>query len=162
MGYHSTRLPRWRSGHAVDCRSTTLRFKSGPWLTLYSIIGVWRGEECNVLRLHLKTTCGDSGHSFRETPGLIPNPAVKPEHVVYCTEVRESSGTIPSCYYLSFLHGILPVFLPASVANRYNVILFNAEQHKVHDLHDTLLVIAAIAFGKHLVSFRTQQLSRNT
>jgi hypothetical protein len=37
--------------------------------------------------------------------------------------------------------------------------------HQVHDLHDTssrILVIAAIAFGKHLVSFRTQQLSRNT
>jgi hypothetical protein len=26
-------LPRWRSGHAADCRSATLRFKSGPWLT---------------------------------------------------------------------------------------------------------------------------------
>src|SRR5512137_3004053 len=33
IGYHLTRLPRWRSGHAVDCRSTTLRFKSGPWLS---------------------------------------------------------------------------------------------------------------------------------
>ena len=126
IGYHPTRLPRWRSGHAVDCRSTTLRFKSGPWLTLYSLSGVWRGEECNVLHLHLKkqTTCGDSGHSFRETPGLIPNPAVKPEHVVYCTEVRESSGTIPSCYHLSFLHGILLVFLPKSVVNRSIIILF--------------------------------------
>ena len=69
---------------------------------LYSAVRC--GEECNVLRQHLnqKTTRGDSGHSFRETPGLIPNPAVKPEHVVYCTEVRESSGTIPSCYHLSF------------------------------------------------------------
>ena len=39
-------------------------------------------------------------------------------------------------------------------------------QHQVHDLHDTfnpnMLVIAAIAFGTHLVSFRTQKLSRNT
>jgi hypothetical protein len=26
-------MPRWRSGHAADCRSATLRFKSGPWLT---------------------------------------------------------------------------------------------------------------------------------
>ena len=25
-------MPRWRSGHAVDCRSTTSRFESGPWL----------------------------------------------------------------------------------------------------------------------------------
>ena len=25
-------MPRWRSGHAVDCRSATPRFKSGPWL----------------------------------------------------------------------------------------------------------------------------------
>ncbi len=44
-------------------------------------------------------TTGDSGHSCRDTPGLIPNPAVKPAHVVCCTEVRESPGTIPSCYY---------------------------------------------------------------
>lgn len=25
-------VPRWQSGHAVACRATTLRFKSGPWL----------------------------------------------------------------------------------------------------------------------------------
>jgi hypothetical protein len=25
-------LPGWRSGYAADCRSATLRFKSGPWL----------------------------------------------------------------------------------------------------------------------------------
>ena len=38
-------------------------------------------------------------------------------------------------------------------------------QCQVHDLNDISskkLVIAAIAFGKHLVSFRTQKLSRNT
>jgi hypothetical protein len=29
---HAIVLPRWRSGHAVACRATTLRFKSGPWL----------------------------------------------------------------------------------------------------------------------------------
>jgi hypothetical protein len=102
IGYHHTRLPRWRSGHAVDCRSTTLRFKSGPWLPLNCIPQFGGVEESCILRpaSNLKTTRGDSGHSFRETPGLIPNPAVKPRHVVYCTEVRESSGTIPSCYHL--------------------------------------------------------------
>jgi hypothetical protein len=25
-------LPVWRSGYAVDCRSTTTRFESGHWL----------------------------------------------------------------------------------------------------------------------------------
>ena len=44
---------------------------------------------------------GDSGHSSWETPGLIPNPAVKPTHVACCTEVRESPGTMPSCYHLT-------------------------------------------------------------
>ena len=39
-GYYPTRLPRWRSGHAVDCRSTTLRFKSGPWLWVMAAIAV--------------------------------------------------------------------------------------------------------------------------
>ena len=29
---NSDDLPRWRSGYAVDCRSTTTRFDSGPWL----------------------------------------------------------------------------------------------------------------------------------
>ena len=51
-------------------------------------------------RKHLKATCGDCGHSCRETPGLIPNPAVKLTHVVCCTEVRESPGSIPSCNHL--------------------------------------------------------------
>ena len=46
---------------------------------------------------------GDSGHSSRETPGPIPNPAVKPTHVVCGTEVRESPGTIPRCYHLPFV-----------------------------------------------------------
>lgn len=27
-------MPRWRSGHAADCRSAILRFKSGPWLLI--------------------------------------------------------------------------------------------------------------------------------
>ncbi len=109
--YHSTRSPRWRSGHAADCRSATIRFNSGPWLGLVSSNGNRSDKEraSNVLWLQTKKSksCGDSGHSSWETPGLIPNPAVKPTHVVYCTEVRESSGTIPSCYHLSFLHGLL-------------------------------------------------------
>ena len=42
----------------------------------------------------------------RDKPGLIPNPEVKPANVSCCTEVRESPGTIPSCYHLSFLQGI--------------------------------------------------------
>ena len=29
---NSGNVPRWRSGYAVDCRSTTTRFDSGPWL----------------------------------------------------------------------------------------------------------------------------------
>ena len=48
---------------------------------------------------------GGCGHSCQETPGLIPNPAVKLTHVVCCTEVRESPGTIPGCNHRSFLHG---------------------------------------------------------
>ena len=62
-------------------------------------------REGAILRLHqksLRKTCGDSGHSSWETPGLIPNPEVKPTHVACCTEVRESSGSMPSCYHLSF------------------------------------------------------------
>jgi hypothetical protein len=54
----------------------------------------------------LPRICGDSGHSSWDTPGLIPNPEVKPAHVVCCTEVRESSGTIPSCYHLPSFHEI--------------------------------------------------------
>jgi hypothetical protein len=30
--------PRWRSGHAADCRSAQLRFKSGPWLRVVAAI----------------------------------------------------------------------------------------------------------------------------
>ena len=46
---------------------------------------------------------GNSGHSRGETPGLIPNPEVKPSHVPGCTEVREPSGSPISCYYLPFI-----------------------------------------------------------
>ena len=91
IGYHLTRLPRWRSGHAVDCRSTTLRFKSGPWLS----------EMCVNTSTRRRTACSSS------------------------TSVDMS-------------------------ALRYKASKSN------------IVVIAAIAFGKHLVSFRTQQLSRNT
>jgi hypothetical protein len=51
-------------------------------------------------------TRGGCGHSCQETPGLIPNPVVKLAHVVCCTEVRESPGTIPSCNHLSFLQSL--------------------------------------------------------
>jgi hypothetical protein len=40
---------------------------------------------------------GHSGHSGGETPGPIPNPAVKPVHVSCGTEVRESPGTTIRC-----------------------------------------------------------------
>ena len=40
---------------------------------------------------------GIGGHSPGETPGLIPNPEVKPRHVIPCTEVRESSGKESRC-----------------------------------------------------------------
>ena len=90
--YHLTRSPRWRSGHAVDCRSTTLRFKSGPWLS----------EMCVSTSTRRRTACSSS-----------------------------------TC--------------------RYNVSALRYKASK-----SNIVVIAAIAFGKHLVSFRTQQLSRNT
>ena len=53
-----------------------------------------------------KRYCGDSGHSSWDTSGLILNPEVKPAHVVCCTEVRESSGIIPSCYNLLSFQGM--------------------------------------------------------
>ncbi len=75
----------------------------------------------------------------RETPGLIPNPAVKLTHVVCCTEVRESPGTIPSCYHLSFLHGsVLMKFLLTSDCARQNSVIIAANAiPQVHDLNDT-------------------------
>jgi hypothetical protein len=98
--YHPTRSPRWRSGHAVDCRSTTLRFKSGPWLSeRFERTSTMRRTACSSSTDYMQH-CGDSGHSCRETPGLIPNPAVKPANVSCCTEVRESSGSMVSCYHL--------------------------------------------------------------
>ena len=39
------------------------------------------------------------GHSGRETPGLIPNPAVKPAGVPRGTEVREPTGSVESCQH---------------------------------------------------------------
>ena len=54
---------------------------------------------------------GNSGHSIRETPGLIPNPEVKPDNVPYGTEVRESSGTYPRCYCSIILTQISYCFL---------------------------------------------------
>jgi hypothetical protein len=41
----------------------------------------------------------NSGQSDGATPGPMPNPEVKPVHVVCGTEIREFSGTTPSCYY---------------------------------------------------------------
>ena len=35
------------------------------------------------------------GHRGRETPGLIPNPAVKPTCVILGTMVREPMGRLP-------------------------------------------------------------------
>ena len=53
---------------------------------------------------------GHSGHSGGETPGPIPNPAVKPVHVSCGTEVRESPGTTIRCYDpSSFLFSYLPI-----------------------------------------------------
>ena len=43
------------------------------------------------------------GHSGGDTPGLIPNPAVKPTCVLRCTVVRESTGTAERCQPLSSL-----------------------------------------------------------
>ena len=80
----------------------------------------------------IKQNRGDSGHSFRDTPGLIPNPEVKPEHVVCCTEVRESPGTIPSCYHLPSY-----TVTPKSGAFQEIVILSVMGKHQVRDLHDT-------------------------
>ena len=37
------------------------------------------------------------GHSSRVTPGLIPNPEVKPAHVGCGTQIREFSGNIQRC-----------------------------------------------------------------
>ena len=54
-----------------------LRFESGPWLSE-------RGE------------CG--GHSGGETPEPIPNSEDKSASVLYCTEVREPSGTMGRCH----------------------------------------------------------------
>ena len=38
-------MPRWRSGYAVDCRSTTTRFDSGPWLGDIMIIRIQKTFE---------------------------------------------------------------------------------------------------------------------
>ena len=52
---HSTFLlqarPRWRSGHAVDCRSTTLRFKSGSWLSIAATAGVSHPDSFRTRKL---------------------------------------------------------------------------------------------------------------
>ena len=38
------------------------------------------------------------GHSDRATPEPIPNSEDKPVHVLYCTQVREPSGTTDRCH----------------------------------------------------------------
>jgi hypothetical protein len=43
------------------------------------------------------------GHSGGVTPGLIPNPEVKPTSVLRCTVVRKSTGTADRCQPLSSL-----------------------------------------------------------
>ena len=143
IGYHPTRLPRWRSGHAVDCRSTTLRFKSGPWLSEMCVSTSTRRRTAKQffdqvdqmcppsVTKHLKqTTCGDCGHSCRETPGLIPNPAVKLTHVVCCTEVRESPGTIPSCNHLpSYTVSLLTVFSLERMLSASFSVIFILKKH---------------------------------
>lgn len=43
--------PRWRSGHAVDCRSTILRFKSGPWLSIAATAGVSHPDSFRTRKL---------------------------------------------------------------------------------------------------------------
>ena len=59
-------------------------------------------------------------------------------------------------------------YLPASECSGYHVIAPITSSIRFTTCMTSLrekikrVVIAAIAFGKHLVSFRTQQLSRNT
>ena|GEM_PF-4504000 len=146
IGYHPTRSPRWRSGHAADCRSATIRFNSGPWLRPVSSNGNRSDEDRASTFFGCKQkkskSCGDSGHSCRETPGLIPNPAVKPTHVVCCTWVRESLGTIPSCYHLSFLHGISSHEILTNERMLLFLSLFGrfCEYRQVRDLRDRLIL----------------------
>ena len=94
----------------------------------------------------LPSIYGDSGHSSWETPGLIPNPEVKPTHVACCTEVRESPGSMPSCYHL-------PSFLPSFLYTTTVLVLFRQRAdalimslyrfygyRQVRDLHDTFVL----------------------
>lgn len=43
------------------------------------------------------------GHIGGETPGPIPNPAVKSAYVPYCTVFREGTGTMDRCLHLYLL-----------------------------------------------------------
>ena len=58
-----------------------------------------------------------ANHSSWDTPGLIPNPAVKLAHVACCTEVRESPGTVPIYYCLLSYTVILNVTLKSECSS---------------------------------------------
>ena len=51
------------------------------------------------------------GHSDRAIPVPIPNTEDKPVHVPYCTEVRESSGTLDRCHTQLYSYFIQFYFL---------------------------------------------------
>ena len=55
-------------------------------------------QSLNRLRTYLhklRVTVWFDGQRGRETPGLIPNPAVKPTCVIFGTMVREPMGRLP-------------------------------------------------------------------
>ena len=43
------------------------------------------------------------GQSGGDTPGLFPNPEVKPTSAPHCTVVRESTGTADRCQPLFYI-----------------------------------------------------------
>ena len=65
----------------------------------WEILNISKYEKVRESQAVRYRTFSFSGHSSCVTPGLIPNPAVKTTHVGICTEVRESLGTYPRCWY---------------------------------------------------------------
>src|SRR5580658_3667811 len=72
--------------------------------------GAGRRSNLNIEPLSPRSA---DGHSGGVTPGLIPNPAVKPAGVPRGTEVRESTGSAESCQPRPLLSRYLPDLLCA-------------------------------------------------
>ena len=73
-----------------------------------------------------------SGQSGGETPVPIPNTAVKPAHVLHCTQMCELSGTAESCY----AHLLLHIFLYFRILPQNQIFCKLSNQISIKNCHE--------------------------